>query len=153
MSNQATTLNSTMTWGAAPFVALALSTWLVPEKFLADVQIGFFLYSAMIFSFMTGTLWGGSLTQQPTMDDSTKPLKLAIGAYLFALLAAGIGYFFGATTSIGLMLIAFLALPTIEKVCDLPFPTTYLELRGKINRTVVLTHLVVVIHAIQPHVQ
>ena len=152
MQTVSTTLNTTMTWGAAPFVALALLAWLTPEQYLLHVQSGFLGYSVMIFSFMTGTVWGGRLLSPSSEEQDSKILVLAISSFLFVLLAALFAYFSGFIISVSMLLFAYLALPAFEKFSKLPFPVSYLELRRKINRTVVVSHVVIVVHAIQPHV-
>ena len=144
-------LKTTMTWGAAPFVVLSLLAWLIPEHHLIHVQTGFLAYSVMIFSFMTGTLWGGRLLSSSTEISDPKTLLIAIGSFLFVLLAATLAYFFSFLFGLVLLLLAYLTLPAIERLSELPFPASYLELRRKINRTVVLSHVVVIVHAIQPH--
>ena len=152
MQTISTALNTTMTWGAAPFVALSLLAWLMPEQYLIHVQTGFLAYSVMIYSFMTGTLWGGRLLSAATEKSDPKTLFIAIGSFLFVLLAAALAHFFGFLFGLILLLLAYLTLPAIERLSQLPFPANYLELRRKINRTVVLSHVVVIVHAIQPHV-
>ncbi len=151
MLKTATTLNTMMTWGAAPFVALSLLAWLVPEAHVMKVHVGFMTYSVMIFSFMTGTIWGGRVLGSAELDGEPKALLIAIGAFLFCLLASSLAYFFGLVTGFLMMIIAYLALPILERVSALDAPRTYLELRSKINKTVVLSHLVILVHLIQPH--
>ena len=151
MQTISTALNTTMTWGAAPFVMLSLSAWLVPEQHLIDVQTGFLAYSVMIFSFMTGTLWGGRLLSVSTEDKDPQTLLLAIGSFLFVLLAAALAYFWGIVPGLILLALAYLALPLIERQAALAYPSNYVELRRKINRTVVVSHLVIIVHALQPH--
>lgn len=152
MLKTSTTLNTTMTWGAAPFVALSLLAWLAPEAHIVKVHSGFMAYSVMIFSFMTGTIWGGRIVGAPLLKDEAKPLVIAIAAFLFCLLASALAAFTGLLTGLLMMLFAYLTLPSLERASELEFPRAYLELRGKINRTVVVSHLVVVVHMVQPHV-
>ena len=152
MLNISSALNTTMTWGAAPFVALSLLAWLIPEGHLVHVQAGFLAYSVMIFSFMTGTLWGGRLLTPDAQNGDAHALLLAIGSFLFVLAAATLAYFCGLILGLVLLASAYMALPFIERLSRLPFPSNYSELRRKINRTVVLSHVVIIVHAVQPHV-
>ncbi|KZY67391.1 hypothetical protein A3742_12260 [Oleiphilus sp. HI0071] len=152
MQTVSSALNATMTWGAAPFVILSLLAWLVPEQYLLHVQIGFLAYSIMIFSFMTGIIWGGRLMTPSSEDDRPKSFLLAIGSFLFVLCVAVLTYLAGSLVGFVMLTAAYLALPSIEKISELRFPANYLELRRKINRTVVVSHVVICVHAIQPHV-
>ena len=153
MNTGTMTLNSTMTWGAAPFVLLSLASWLVPESMLANIQLGFVAYSALIYSFMTGTLWGGALTTHTTDENFSKTLAAAIAAFLFALAAGVLAFFLNVVAGLLLLMVAYAGLPTLERIAKLNVPTSYRELRGKINKTVVITHVVIIVHAVQPHAQ
>ena len=152
MLKTSTTMNTTMTWGAAPFVALSLLAWLAPEAHIVKVHSGFLAYSVMIFCFMTGTIWGGRILGTTDSKDEPKPLVIAISAFLFCLLAASLAAFTELLTGMLMMMVAYLALPGLERASELEFPRSYFELRGKINKTVVLSHLVIVVHMVQPHV-
>jgi hypothetical protein len=51
--------------GLIPFAALAVGAWLAPAPFGAVSVTGFYLYAAVILSFLGGARWGFELAARP----------------------------------------------------------------------------------------
>jgi hypothetical protein len=135
-----TTLFRMMLGGALPFITIAVGIWFTPTVYTEFLSLLFLGYSATIFTFMTGTLWGAALTS-PNYAATNKTLLSAIVLFLAALL----GFILGCLLHILLGLIVltgcYLLLPLAERFAALPFPTAYKKLRSQINFTVLAGHL------------
>lgn len=154
MSYPQTTTSRYMTLGALPFIVLSIGAWLSPPDLLSAIYLTFTSYSVVIFGFMVGAIWGAKLLQgssksldEDNLELSSKSLSLSILASLFSMVALAIGGAPAAT----MMLVAYLALPHLEQYAHIEWPSTYFEMRSKINRTVVASHIVILVHMIQPH--
>ncbi|MCK8046367.1 DUF3429 domain-containing protein [Shewanella sp. 1CM18E] len=129
--------------GLLPFIITTLMIWTGWSlPWLEPVQ-AFISYSAIILSFLAGTLWGRVLSLY-SVDNVA---NLLILSNLYALLA-WVSLLIS-MPAVGLIALAFgyFSLLGVEKSCqNLPNNTSYRQMRVRLTFVALLTHLMMLLH-------
>lgn len=153
LSKHQDTITNYMYLGLLPFFAGALSPWVFIDYEAIAVNL-FFIYSAIIFSFLSGVIWATVLLKNTEQINEEKTngehnkrhLHAAIIFSLFPLAAA----LLPDTFKIGLMLLGFLLLLFWEKLfLNSLYAQWYQQLRHKITFIVVACHMLTLLNIIQ----
>ena len=120
--------------GLLPFVGPALAAWGLPQS-STSLNYLFITYSAVILSFVAGTLWG-SLSHDP----SRKARLLFILTNLVALLCWAV-FFTHLLLALALLTAGFASLYYAETRWTPPqYSADYLSLRLRLTTVVILSH-------------
>jgi hypothetical protein len=143
--------------GLLPFVSIATLVWIVPESLSASLIQFFIAYSAIILSFMAGTLFllhalpakFISLRNEldPKAIESMHQTNLA--ALMVLSLLACLGLLTSSLVGAVILALGFWIFDGIEKRTLPPEFKPYLDLRSIIQRTVLVSHLTVIVFLIQ----
>ena len=137
------TITSAMYLGLLPFFAGALSPWVFVDYEDIAIQL-FFIYSAIILSFLSGIIWATVLLKEG--EHKQRHLYAAVIFSLFPLAAALLPALF----KIGLMLLGFLLLLFWEKCfINQLYAGWYQQLRHKISFIVAACHMLTLWNIIQ----
>lgn len=123
-----------------PFLMTCLGAWTQGGAEMKLVQGVFVFYSAIILSFMGGSLWGVTITRLSSLDNAKQLILLSTGLALsgwFALLLPP-------TVAVGILLIGHILTLVYERRLELfeHLPHWYHKLRAKLTALVIGFHLI-----------
>ncbi len=128
--------------GLLPFFAGALGPWVLAEHEWWFTQM-FLWYSAIIYSFLAGTIWATALFGH-NEENKTFIGRHIHAAIIFSLIPL-LSVLLPAAFHTGIMLVGFLALLFWEKLFLKPlYPQWYQELRHRITFIAVACHMLVI---------
>lgn len=151
MTDRTTSIAKYMYWGAAPFVSAAFLVWVSPSYIAEKASIAFALYSAVILGFMAGTLWRPTTVEVNAMEPP-QPINKGNDIAIFMSLVAVFGVIaseLNLSLSIVILGIGYICLPKAESLSGISFERSYKDLRAIINRTVIISHLSVLVYQLQ----
>lgn len=129
--------------GLLPFIIATTMAWTGFKLTWLNAEFAFISYSAVILSFISGTLWGRAIA----LSTSSTTGRLLIQSNLFSILAWIALLLNQQLFSLAILAVGYLSLLAIErKAKELCLNQDYISMRLRLTLVAVTLHLLMLIH-------
>jgi len=129
--------------GLLPFIIATAMVWLGFKLPWLNAEFAFISYSAIILSFISGSLWG----RATVLSTSSATGRLLIQSNLFSILAWTALLLNQTLISLTILAVGYVSLLAIErKAKELCLNQDYISMRFRLTLVVVILHLLMLIH-------